>query len=434
MASILEQTAADTIARGASRPRAPTWARELATPGPIPALDALRAAAIILVLCRHGVRTFWDANGHALLPTGGWDLAIPLINGWVGVDLFFALSGFLIGRQLLGMRARGERGLADFGRYLLRRALRILPAYYAVLAIAALGVVPYFAVAPEHLGLRVAWHALMLQDYLPPNIVIAFWSLGVEEKFYLAAPLLLGFALLLGNRAAQYVALVAVAASSLLFRYLTHLAHPEPMAFYPFFLAFRTPFHQCLEPLVLGLLGALIQRDWPALMARRWVARLGAGDVGAGRVRIAKAAFWAGLAGAAILLLWRPMLDHLDAADRLYQPTLIAFAMAACVVGAALGGAPSGLARPWLVVTAKLAYGLYLSHLLILPGTIRLIETMFDATAWSPLARFLAFLPPYLVLSFAFALALHLAVERPFLKLKERIGRPDARSVRAFGA
>lgn len=130
------------------------WARELIVPGAIPALDALRAFAIILVLLRHGVRPFWDSSGHVLVPLGDWDLAVPLINGWVGADLFFVLSGFLIGRQLISAKARSERGPRALVRYLLRRALRILPAYYAVLALAALGLVPYYAISPDYLWLR----------------------------------------------------------------------------------------------------------------------------------------------------------------------------------------------------------------------------------------------------------------------------------------
>jgi peptidoglycan/LPS O-acetylase OafA/YrhL len=82
--------------------------------------------------------------------------------------------------------------------------MRILPAYYAVLGVAAAGWIPFFAVDADRLGLRVIYHALFLQDYLPSNIVIAFWSLGVEEKFYIAAPFVLVPPLRLNRRGLQY--------------------------------------------------------------------------------------------------------------------------------------------------------------------------------------------------------------------------------------
>ena len=82
--------------------------------------------------------------------------------------------------------------------------MRILPAYYVVLGVAAAGWIPFFAVDADLLGLRVIYHALFLQDYLPSNIVIAFWSLGVEEKFYIAAPFVLVPLLRLNRHGLQY--------------------------------------------------------------------------------------------------------------------------------------------------------------------------------------------------------------------------------------
>ena len=63
------------------------------------------------------------------------------------------------------------------GTYLAKRALRIVPAYYAVLLVVAAGLVPLYAVPQDVLAIRIAYHALFLQDYLPANIVVVFWSL-----------------------------------------------------------------------------------------------------------------------------------------------------------------------------------------------------------------------------------------------------------------
>ena len=144
----------------------------LAGGGAIPALDGLRALAILLVLFRHVVRPFWSTES-GLLPVGGWDLGIPMMNGWAGVDLFFVLSGFLITHQILG-RYRRTDGRIAYGAYLGRRALRIVPAYYATLLILAAGLVPYYPIPSEDLAIRLGWHLLFLQDYLPQTFAPVF--------------------------------------------------------------------------------------------------------------------------------------------------------------------------------------------------------------------------------------------------------------------
>ena len=95
--------------------------------------------AILLVLARHGARPFVDSQ-EGLLRIFGWDLAGPLLNGWLGVDLFFVLSGFLISGSLMRHTSVGG-GALDFKLYFAKRVLRIFPAYYTVLLIAAAGLV-----------------------------------------------------------------------------------------------------------------------------------------------------------------------------------------------------------------------------------------------------------------------------------------------------
>lgn len=118
-----------------------------------------------------------------------WQFGLPL---GAGVHLFFVLSGFLITRILLGLRDEPRRGTA-IGRFLVRRALRLVPAFYLVLSLAAWADVPLVRDT-------WAWHASYLS-----NVYIAgehrwlghvshFWSLAVEQQFYLVWPWLIVFA------------------------------------------------------------------------------------------------------------------------------------------------------------------------------------------------------------------------------------------------
>src|SRR2546423_9190312 len=84
-----------------------------------PGLDLLRAFAIIVVVIYHAALFGFKLPGRVDR------------FGWIGVDLFFVLSGYLIGGQLLAPLARDQP--TNLGRFFARRALRIMPAYFAVL-------------------------------------------------------------------------------------------------------------------------------------------------------------------------------------------------------------------------------------------------------------------------------------------------------------
>jgi len=143
----------------------------------LPGLDLLRALAIVAVICTHSWLVGGMGNGF------GWIESY----GWMGVDLFFVLSGYLIGHQLF---VRYERsGRLDLKAFYRQRAYRILPAYLVVVAI-------YFA-APglrEQPVIQPLWQFLtftmnLFVDQRVPHAFSSAWSLCVEEYFYLLFPL-----------------------------------------------------------------------------------------------------------------------------------------------------------------------------------------------------------------------------------------------------
>ncbi len=160
----------------------------------LPQLDALRGVAILAVFTQHlGDRfmPFVEGEVARALPPGpaAWLLSVLHHAHW-GVDLFFVLSGFSLAQGYLRAFDRGEAPLAARS-FLLRRAARILPAYYLALAVtlAFHRAVLRLPGAPAAL----AAHLLVLQGYVAPaGIVIigATWSLTTEVGFYLLLPLL----------------------------------------------------------------------------------------------------------------------------------------------------------------------------------------------------------------------------------------------------
>ena len=169
----------------------PGVARSQAGPDRNLGLDIARAAAITLVFASHTVVDLVGPVGVTMLQWGGK----------AGVELFFSLSGFLIGQILIRMAESGISPRA-VGGFLFRRWLRTLPLYYATLVVGGW----FFGIQNPHAY-------LLLQNFYPaePRVIVVSWSLVLEEYFYLFFPLaMLPLAALLG-RGTRLVATVAAA-------------------------------------------------------------------------------------------------------------------------------------------------------------------------------------------------------------------------------
>ena len=152
-------------------------------------LDVLRGVAVLLVFGRH--LELPEPDGLAGIAARVW-----FRIGWLGVDLFFVLSGFLIGGLLLTEHAR--HGRIDVGRFLIRRGLKIYPAYLVfigylvcmpLLKVALRGDDPVPVLAAQW---QLYWpNLLFLQNYIGTNPAGHTWTLAVEEHFYLLLPWLL---------------------------------------------------------------------------------------------------------------------------------------------------------------------------------------------------------------------------------------------------
>jgi peptidoglycan/LPS O-acetylase OafA/YrhL len=141
------------------------------------ALDAVRGIAILMVLVWH-IAGPW-ASTHSEI------LRIAVSTTWSGVDLFFVLSGYLIGGILLRNRSAG----GDYRCFYMRRMLRILPLYIVFL----LGYVATQGYSWEELSFVSFTQNIMwsMKSTFGPEIIAPTWSLAVEEQFYMILPFLI---------------------------------------------------------------------------------------------------------------------------------------------------------------------------------------------------------------------------------------------------
>jgi peptidoglycan/LPS O-acetylase OafA/YrhL len=145
--------------------------------GNVPALDGLRGVAIVAVLGFHVV-------GH------------HFIGGWIGVHIFFVLSGFLITTLLL--EEVGRNGRISLRSFYARRIVRLAPALFAMIAIFVAVILIWTHGSDRHEQLHSAWVAMTYRANLPGGATIAShqdlaftWTLALEEQFYVLWPLVL---------------------------------------------------------------------------------------------------------------------------------------------------------------------------------------------------------------------------------------------------
>lgn len=188
----------------------------------IPELDGLRGIAILLVISFHYI------NNQLLHTTNpiGKKLAFIASFGWVGVDLFFVLSGFLIGSILI----RHKKSLNFFSTFYIRRIVRILPNYFLFLLLFfTLMSLPYFSANYFLTGNHVipGWSYFLMTnnlymaylDNLGNSALSVTWSISIEEQFYLIFPIIVFF---VRDKFLPYVLVLLIVAASIFRLQFTH--------------------------------------------------------------------------------------------------------------------------------------------------------------------------------------------------------------------
>lgn len=328
-----------------------------------PEIDSLRAVAVIAVLLSHWL------PGFAYLVN--WGLA--------GVYLFFVISGYVITRGLLSEQARSN-GRIDVRKFFLRRAIRIWPIYFLTIAFI------YF-VWPGFTSGGIAWHMLFLSNaffsvegkFLFP---IHFWSLSVEQQFYLTWPFLL---LLCGRRQLLWACFAMIAVSPVSRLYFAAELQNMPASFYS--LASN------LDCLAAGAVVAIAERyRSPA---------------------IATVLNIAGAAGGLLLAYILAMSYQGNGLwDTAFTGTAIAAISAWLIAWLGRSQCRGGLlCNPLTLYIGKISYGIYLYHLLV--GSYLLATPLGKQSPWL-----------YTVASTATTVAIAsiswYLIERPLLSIKPR--------------
>ena len=369
--------------------------------GQLPALDGLRGVAILLVI-GHNLEILDDPADRI-----GRVVELALNLGWIGVQLFFVLSGFLITRILIATKESPRY----YQSFYVRRALRIFPLYYAILLLVFVAW-PHVASLPPAYDLdrqHQAWLWLYLTNWFEPYGIGGkafphFWSLAVEEQFYLVWPFLIHR---LNPRQVLNTCL-AVAVLSLGARIAMVMTNTNPDAVYMWTTS-------RIDALALGGAAA-------ALMASPQTLRCLAGR--------SNVLFWTaggfGLCGF-VLTHGYPRTSHLG---QTLGYSWLAVTFALLMLAAAAPETKPGRWTLWhhvlrsrpLRVLGKYSYGMYIFHkpLHDLVGSVWLKQTVWGATPTYLFAIAYVLLATAATLVTAM-LSYHL-VEVRFLNLKQRLG------------
>jgi peptidoglycan/LPS O-acetylase OafA/YrhL len=370
-----------------------------------PALHGLRVLAILSVVQFHVTWIFAGENGIKVEQEfAGWSLSV-----FFGMDLFFILSGFLIGSILLhSLRTNGSQNLR---RFYIRRASRTFPPYYLVLTALAIAT-PLTAMQLAHLKWEYVYGTNFVSLQRKDILMFWGWSLALEEQFYLTVPLLFFLLWKLPSDRARVTLLVSLWSLALVIRLVlfyakqpwTDLALYEALYFRP---------HTRFDTLVAGVLLAFVYNRWKEPIRaflqdpfhRALVALPSLGCMwlllrpnlfGDNRVQIVHVFGWGTLTS---VMYFGPLLMLL------------------------LGDGPfvKALSHPVFRRIATLGYGVYLMHIPVCDHVIVPMAKALDARHVPMAVIWPLSLALVMLFSIAIGYVLHVFVEKPSLALRDRL-------------
>lgn len=367
-------------------------------PGKIPELDGLRACAILMVLLYHFISTYQDAYGSYYRKIFSELVQRSFHNGWLGVDLFFVLSGYLIFNHLLKTQTQPNK-FKSYGNYAMKRVLRTFPLYYAIIVLYVLIIAPAFT---SHLSFFDYFiHLVFLQDYFGANILAPLWSLATEEKFYLLAPFLVLFLNRLSAKKSIIYLLVFMTTITVVKSFIIY-QNGEALNYGMYFLKYRAPFHFAIVSIGVGIVVALMAQMQPHRLLPI-----------------------AGLLSSVMVVLILCFVDFFNPEvwywTNLYHYfTILLFGVWVLTAVKFTGSRWMRFLRGrFLRQIAVLSYALYLSHMAVLPWVFKLQRSW--VTSEEPWIHGSSYFVIFIGSSVVLSLLLHYVVEKPFLIIKDKL-------------
>lgn len=357
-----------------------------------PELDGLRLYAFLGVFIFHAFPGDFYHKLHLPLP---WLWAGLVKSGAAGVELFFALSAFLITSLLL--RERNETDDISLQSFYMRRVLRIWPLYFILIA---LGVVLAHTTPGQNLPwYYVAGYLLFLGNWVqavcggPNSICYPMWTVSIEEQFYLIWPFLVKKL----QRRGMIIAACAIFLLATVSRVGLVLSGMNAN-----YIKYTST--SCCDSLALGILLALFADRLPKLSSRARLALV----VG-------------GLSSWIVSSAW--LVEQPGPVDmRMAVGKLITSLGAGAILYGCLNSETKLLRGAWVVRLGKVSYGLYMLHAV---GIFTMVSLLHPAWGGQLLAARMA----GLVLTVVLAFAAYRWIESPFLRLKDRYAKVLSRPV-----
>ena len=424
-----------------------------APPSHLKPVDGLRALSILIVFAFH---CLWCAQ-LVIRDTYLQFLELPVILQWMkrgslGVELFFIISGFLIGR-ILFLEYKMSKTL-DLKRFYIRRFFRLMPAYWFALASAALGAL--LVPVPERIfereissNLASIWtNLLYINNFFPvkEQFLSHSWSLAVEEQFYFLWPLLMLLGYRRGWHRKPLTVLIGVTIGYFIIRGLANLDAIETMvstcgathaevvnaALIANLQIFVSPLHDCISAIEfdltydnlytrflgfsIGIYGAHLWVTYPDSLHAFFSSQT--------RDRFLRCL--------AVLALLFPFFDFLlisnDAllfyTSRILSHALLAVGSVYLILSTLSENKNTSffsrlLSQAWLYPIAQLSYSLYLFHILIIMGVYQALTKLIPGLG---LVELMALGGPLAWLgSLVFSIGVYLLIERPGIALRRYV-------------
>ena len=378
-------------------------------------LNGLRSISSYLVVFIHAA----IFSGQFLLTPGskpGLPAYFLVVNGfWVGLDVFFVLSGFLIGRILLASLQR--TGTIEFWSFFTRRSMRIFPAYYLTLTF---GLLVY-----ARLGIRAfhfiqggaTWRDLLAtswQNYLyvlnyyvsseAPSIMSQAWSLCVEEHFYLALPMVLVLCFR-ARPAARLPLLIGFASIFFVIRIVGYMQNPDVVLLEGFYYRSHNRFDEPMVGVFVAYLHVYHYERFKAVVER-----------------MGQATWLLGMA--LVLCVW------VFGGLQMQGPFAVIFQFPVMAVGAALlitntlflkNGFTRFFEHPFWFPVARVSYSIFLNHMFVLYAVMEM--PAFAPGRQMGYGRITAMGATVVAFSILCAAITYVTIERPLIDLGRRVSR-----------